>query len=191
MFTNLAILGAPHCGILTEYWLIPFGVIQSGWKIQKIHGTCDRLKKTFENGPGTSHIPNIDSSSCDLILGRSAPDFHIFCYGFKRRSKRGVMPHMLDISWVPWDSSCENLIGSCIQLVSIGPRSNENHHGHAGLGSGDHVKFRGPSPAPFIAQWLGYIRIMFLPHTWGRTHLNVRLPQDFMVLHSQSQKLLR
>ena len=45
--------------------------------------------KTFENGPGTSHIPNIDSSSCDLILGRSAPDFHIFCYGSKDEANVG------------------------------------------------------------------------------------------------------
>ena len=143
MFTNLAILGAPHCGILTEYWLIPFGVIQSGWKIQKIHGTCDRLKNVWKRSGYFSH-----SKHRQLILwpdfGTECAGFPYFLLRFKRRSKRGVMPHMLDISWVPWDSSCENLIGSCIQLVSIGPRSNENHHGHAGLGSGDHVKIRGP-----------------------------------------------
>ena len=100
MFTNLAILGAPHCGILTEILVDtlrchpkrlentenPWDMWQAE-KVWKRSGYFSHSKHSGNNRK--KNTASFDSSSCDLILGRSAPDFHIFCYGSKDEANVG------------------------------------------------------------------------------------------------------
>jgi hypothetical protein len=150
-------LGAPHCGILTEILVDTLRCHPK--RLENTENPWDmwQAEKVWKRSGYFSHSKhsgnNRKKKYCEFWQLILWPDFGTECAGFpyfllrfKRRSKRGVMHHMLDISWVPWDSSCENLrkpaVSNWYQLVL--PRSNENHHGHPNWVWGPCVFFLGP-----------------------------------------------